>query len=634
MIMKFDQVAVVFEQIERVSSRLEIMHLLADLLTQATDGEASILCNLSLGQLHPPYHGTQFNLALKSVIQAVALVQKKSVSVVTQEVKRVGDIGLVVSNFTDIKTDIKPSTSTDTLATKTTQLSISVSQLADTQPSTSKIFTKNMTVEELYAALCDIEELAGVGSQEQKIEQLVALMQQVGPLSSKYVIRIILGTLRLGFSDMTLIDALSCMIEGDKLLSKKIEHAYNLCADIGRIASLLKKLELQKPGLSKELAVQALEQMQIQVGIPIRPASAERLPSAHAIIEKIGAAVAQPKLDGFRVQIHIDKSAQIPKVFFFSRHLHDISYMFPDLVPTLLSLPVTTFIAEGEAICFDQNTGTFLPFQETVKRKRKHGIEEAAIEFPIKLFIFDILYLDGQSQLQKTHRERRQVLLKVFDSVKISDNNLVQVIDEVAVATGNALESYFFSMIALGLEGIIVKRPDAVYQPGKRNFNWIKLKRQEEGHLEDTLDCVILGYYAGAGKRAHFGIGSFLVGLYNPTQDRFETVAKIGTGLKDLEWKELKKRCDAGKVDDQPKNVWCDKNLIPDVWVYPEIVCQVRADEITLSPMHTAGKGSENLGYALRFPRIMGYRDDKSALEATTIDEIKTLYKNQYGRNK
>ncbi len=698
MTMKFDQVTAYFEQIEQVSSRLEMTRLLAILLSEATPEEASILCNISLGQLHPPYRGTQFNLALKSIIQAVAQVQQKSVSVVAQELKKVGDIGLVIASAGTITSDTATSGPTVSDADTVTLDSIAADSKSSAQsvkpsaqnmsfistpvispvisPTASTVNTvlsssKNLELQDVYDALCTLEQRAGTGSQEQKIEQLVILMQQLRPLSSKYLIRIILGTLRLGFSDMTLIDALSVMVAGDKSLSKRIEHAYNLCADIGYIARLLKEsgikgLDIERLGLekldrekldreklgAKELAITALERMQIQVGIPIRPASAERLPTAQAIIEKIGPAIAQPKLDGFRVQIHIDKRSgdldKSPspdnfdgqnglygqKVFFFSRHLHDISYMFPDLIPTLLSLPVATFIAEGEAICFDQNTDTFLPFQETVKRKRKHGIEQAALDFPIKLFIFDILYLDGQSQLPKTHTERRQTLLNVFDSKNKLDNNLVQVIDEVAVATGNELESYFLSMIELGLEGIIVKRPDAVYQPGKRNFNWIKLKRQEEGHLEDTLDAVVLGYYAGAGKRAHFGIGSFLVGLYNPTQDRFETVAKIGTGLKDAEWKELKEKCDSRKVEGQPKNVWCDKNLAPDTWVYPEIVCQVRADEITLSPVHTAGKDAEHLGYALRFPRIMAFRVDKSALEATTIDEIKQLYKNQYGRNK
>jgi DNA ligase-1 len=270
-----------------------------------------------------------------------------------------------------------------------------------------------------------------------------------------------------------------------------------------------------------------------------------------------------------------------------------------------------------------------LPFQETVKRKRKHGIEEAITEFPLKLFIFDILYLNGKELMSETHEHRRDVLLSLF---KKFHNDDVQPIEEVEITTAPQLENYFLKNIDSGLEGLVVKRADSMYQPGKRNFNWIKLKRHEEGQLDDTIDCVILGYYAGKGKRASFGIGAFLVGVYNKKEDRFETVAKIGTGLKDAEWIELKKKCDAIAVPHKPNNVVCAKELNPDVWVSPEIVCVIRADEITMSPLHTAGKTNEQLGMALRFPRIMGYRDDKGPFDITQVWEIKELFDQQFAK--
>ena len=178
----------------------------------------------------------------------------------------------------------------------------------------------------------------------------------------------------------------------------------------------------------------------------------------------------------------------------------------------------------------------------------------------------------------------------------------------------------------------MVKRPDAHYQPGKRNFNWIKLKRHEVGQLTDTIDAVVLGYYAGRGKRASFGIGAFLVGFYNPATDTFETVAKIGTGLSDEEWVDLKKRCDHDAVDTQPHNVVCAPELAPDVWVAPTTVVIVRADEITQSPLHTAGRTKTELGFALRFPRFMGYSLDKLPTQATTVHELKELYRLQFAK--
>lgn len=577
--MKFNIVADYFQRIEQESSRIEMTKLLAELFSHARSHEIEIITNLALGQLHPPYKALQFNMADKNVIKAIAQVLDITDETVARHAKTQGDLGLVINQGTWRS-------------------------------------SHDLTVSEVFDQLNQLQHISGTGSQDEKIQFLAQLLQAMTPEAAKYIVRIIVGKLRLGFSDMTVIDALSWMEVGDKSLSSSIENAYNTCVDLGKVASVL-----------KQGGIKAVEAMNITVGIPIRPAAAERLPTAEAIFQKLGPCVAQPKLDGFRLQIHLDKTHKNPKIHFFSRNLIDMSYMFPDISNLLQDLDVETIICEGEAIVYDPNTQTFLPFQETVKRKRKHGIDEAIQEFPLQVFVFDLLYLDGNSVMDSTHEKRRQLLAKIFRSFK-HDN--IQVIDEYVISSGKELERYFEQNISAGLEGLVVKRPDAHYQPGKRNFNWIKLKRQEEGHLEDTLDCVVLGYYAGEGKRASFGIGAFLVGLYNPKEDRFETVAKIGTGLSDEQWKDLKKKCDDVKRSHAPKNTLVAKELEPDVWTQPEIVCSIRADEITISPLHTAGKTSSSSGYALRFPRFMGYRPDKGPTEATTIHEIKRLYEDQF----
>jgi len=581
--MKFKTVAEYFQKLEGESSRLAMTELLADLLRQATPAEASIIVNFTLGQLHPVFIGTQFGLAEKSLIPIVASVLNRSESSVEKERKKLGDIGQVLGEGV-------------------------------WHPD------QELTVTQVYDALCKIEQTSGTGSQEKKADLLHDLLISLEPVSAKYAVRIVAGKLRLGFSDMTVVDALSWMETGDKSLRAIIEDAYNIRVDIGAIAKLL-----------KEDGIEALEKLTIEVGTPIRPAAAERLPSAKAIFEKIGPCVAQPKFDGFRLQVHIDKSGEEPAVHFFSRNLQDMTGMFPDLHQAALELDVESLICEGEAIAYDAQTGSFLPFQETVRRKRKHGIEEMAEEFPLKLFLFDLLYLNGKSLLDETHLERRTKLTKAVG--KTTPDSVVQVTQEKEIGTAQELEEYFMQNIAAGLDALVVKRPDAIYQPGKRNFNWIKLKRQEEGQLEDTIDCVILGYYTGSGRRAGFGIGAFLVGVYNKNEDVFQTIAKIGTGLSDEGWRELKEKCDAVAVKTKPNNVVCAKELVPDVWCAPEIVCAVRADEITQSPTHSAGKTDKELGFALRFPRIMAYRDDKGPFDATTVAEVKTLYKHQFGRS-
>ena len=576
--MKFNIVADYFDQIEKVTGRLEMTRLLAELLKKASAQEAEIICNLSLGQLHAPYIGTKFNMAEKTVMKALADLLGMSEQTVAVHAKTLGDLGLIIER--------------------------------DAWQS-----NEELTVVQVYKALCAIEETSGTGSQEEKINDLVSLLKQVDPLSARFIVRIIIGRLRLGFSDMTIVDALSWMEVGNKSLHAVIENAYNVCADIGLIAHDL-----------KEYGITKIEKVVPQVGIPIIPAAAERLPTAAAIIEKIGPCVAQAKLDGFRLQIHVDKTKAEPVIHFYSRNLQDMSAMFPDVTDAFKNVDAKTLICEGEAIVYDPNTGGFSKFQETVKRKRKHGIEEAIKDFPLQVFIFDLMYYNGQDVMHLHQKERRKLLDDIFDI----PHPLIHVIEEKFVTTGKELENYFYANIASGLEGLVVKRVDTPYTPGKRNFNWIKLKRQEEGHLEDTIDCVILGYYAGEGKRAQFGIGAFLVGLYNKKDDRFETIAKIGTGLKDEDWKDLKMRADRIKVLQQPKNVVCVKELYPDVWIDPQIVCRIRADEITISPLHTAARTESKQGYALRFPRFMGYRPDKSATEATTIIEIEHLFNDQF----
>jgi DNA ligase-1 len=579
--MKFKHVAEIFNEIEQVSSRITITKLLADLFKKSTPSEASVISYLSLGELNPVYVGTKFNFAEKSMQKVIASLLKVGDATVARHRKKEGDFGLVVEN-------------------------------SGWKPKKDKGLTVSQVEKELQAFL----KISGGGAQGAKEKKLLSILSGLDPLSAKYVVRVVLGKLRLGFSDMTLIDAFSWMEAGDKSLRAPLENAYNISADIGLIIKVL-----------KDHGIKAIEKMKITPGVPIRPAAAERLESAAAIIKKIGTCVAQPKLDGFRLQVHVFSKRGKKQIRFFSRNLQDMSEMFPELSTQAKKLGSKDFVAEGEAIAYDVETGTFLPFQETVKRRRKYDIEAMAKDVPLKLYLFDLLYLSGKSLLDLTHEQRRKKMLSLFKGKK---TDIIAPLEEEKIKTAKGLEKYFDQNIASGLEGLVIKKPDSIYQPGKRNFNWIKLKRQETGHLDDTIDCVILGYYVGHGKRASFGIGALLVGVYNTKNDRFETIAKIGTGLSDKEWKQQKKDCDKISVKNKPKNVVCAKELVPDVWVSPEIVALIRADEITLSPLHSAGATKSHHGYALRFPRLMGYREDKSPREATTVKEIKELYDIQF----
>jgi DNA ligase-1 len=577
--MNFSRVAQLFEKMETISSRLDKTQLLANILRDMSPEQAQMVTYLSMGDLYSSYQNIQFNIADKGLIEIIASLIGKTSQEVEAQYKIAGDLGDVVQ--------------------------------ADWQGEDC-----GLSITQVYDHLITTAQLSGNGSTELKLQNLVALLKQLDGLSVKYVIRIITKSLRLGFSDMTLIDAFSWMEVGNKSLQDPIEYAYNVCADLGLVIYTL-----------KTQGIVGVRAMTPQVGIPIRPAAAERLATPQEVIDKLGTCVAQPKLDGFRLQIHLDKRGDEPIVKFYSRNLIDMSAMFPDIVQDVIKLPVQSLICEGEAIGYQVETETFLQFQETVKRKRKHNIEQASQDIPLRVYLFDLLYLNGQSMLESTHQQRRIAMGEIVERVENSD---VFLIDEKVVSTGKELDDYFLQTIGAGLEGLVIKKQDAVYQPGKRNFNWIKLKRRTGQKLGDTIDVVVLGYYVGQGRRASLGIGAFLVGVYNKEIDAFESVAKVGTGMTDLEFIDLKIRCDNVAIACKMDNVIVAKSLYPDVWTSAEIVCEIRADDITKSPLHAAGKNGDCLGFALRFPRFVRYRTDKFAQDTTSSVELAHLFEIQY----
>lgn len=575
--MNFSLLAQAFEAIEYASGRLDKMKTLGGLFQQATAAELKIICYISQGKLFPAYQTEQFQISNKGIVSILVDFLLVPEAQMQEWYRDRGDLGLVVQDH----------------------------WLAEGL----------LSIEEVYEQLLQIARIEGTGSVQKKQQYVVELLKKLDAVSAKYVIRIITQTMRLGCSDMTVLDALSWMYAGDKSIRQDLEVAYNVCADLGLVGYTLKNDGLE-----------VIQKMQTHLGIPIRPAAAERLSSAHEVIEKLGPCVAQPKLDGFRIQIHVDKrDADHPKVFFYSRNMLQMSDMFPDLKEAVLRLPVETCIAEGEAMAYDDEADMFLSFQETVKRKRKHNVEFFQDKLPLRLYIFDLLFLNGESYLDKTHAERRKKLTEI---VPVKDSHLF-IIEERSFVEGESLNQYFIDNLTSGLEGLVVKRPDAIYQSGKRNFTWIKLKHQGGTKIHDTIDTVILGYFYGKGKRAKLGIGAFLVGIYNESENIFQSLAKVGTGLTDEEWKDLKIRCDELAVLSPMNNVEVHKNLFPEVWVLPELTCSVRADEITLSPVHTACRADGGLGYALRFPRFVGYRPDKGAYDITTCTEIVSLFQSQ-----
>jgi DNA ligase 1 len=568
--MRFRHLAEVFERLEATAKRLEMFEILADLFRSAGADEIAPIIYLSQGRLLPAFQGLEMGMSDKLLMRALVEATRRPPEEVLAHYKHSGDLG----------------TTAETL-------------LKDHAG-------EGLAVAQVYEELLRIARTGGGGSVEKKLGNLAELLAAASPKEAKYIARFVVGRLRLGVGDATVLEALALAKLGDRKLKVDLERAYNLCSDLGRVGEA-----------ASEGGREAIGAIRVQVGYPIRMALCERVVEPEDIIQKIGRCAVEPKLDGFRCQIHKDGEG----VEIFSRNLERTTPMFPDIAEAVKrQIRAKTAIFEGEALAFDEGTGELLSFQTTIQRKRKHGIADHAKEFPLKLFGFDLLYVDGEDYTPRPYLERRKELME-----RIAQGPIIEPGEAEEVGDPQRLRIIFEGAIARGFEGIVAKRLDSPYTAGSRNFNWIKLKRSYKGALSDTVDLCIVGYFRGGGKRARFGIGAVLAAVYDGATDVFKTICKVGTGFSDEEWVRLRERLDPIAVDHRPARV--DSKMIPDVWVQPAFVITVAADEITRSPLHTCGSDAQGIGYALRFPRVQGFlREDKRAEDSNTVRDIIELY--------
>ncbi|MCL4386961.1 ATP-dependent DNA ligase [Patescibacteria group bacterium] len=612
--MTFEKLSTYFEQLEKTSSRLALIDILSSLFREATKEDIDKIIYLTQGRIAPFFEATEIGMADKTVAQSLAMAYGSTKEEVLKQFGKLGDIGLVaeVANMS-ARGHVKKSSSVGNssslaseLVTPSADSNIHSSRSSKLPPSEDVL----LSVTQVFEILTQIARTSGGGTVEKKITLLANLLKNASPVSAKYLARIPLGNLRLGIGDPTILDGLATAKLGDKTKRKLLEGAYNRTSDLGLIAKTL-----------WEGGINAVEKLKVQVGKPIRSELCERLPSPEKVIEKMKEVDVQYKYDGFRVQIHKDGN----KVSMFSRNLENMTHMFPELIEaTLKQVKAMSVILDTEALAYNPDSEEFLPFQETTKRRRKYQIKEMAAKLPLKAFVFDILYKEGKSLIDESLSRRLEILKETVED----DGTLIRTKNQT-ISDPKILSLLLDDAISKGLEGLVVKKLESKYEAGGRNFNWVKLKRNSSGELNDTIDCVILGYIFGKGKRTAFGAGALLVGVYDDKKDEFVTVSKIGTGLSDEEWKEIHKRADKIKVDHRPARV--DSVIVPSVWIKPEIVIEILADEITRSPIHTAGKTDGEPGYALRFPRLVSFREkDKKAEDATTVKELVKMYKLQY----
>lgn len=565
--MKIGNLSKYLQKLEDTSSRNEITKILSDLFKESSKDEIDKIVYLSLGTLAPSYKNIIFNIADQMMIRVLAKAYSLDLEKVKSAYKQKGDLGTVAYELAKSK---------------------------GSNPEVSKV----------YEELVSIAKEGGTGSQERRVDRMATLFGSLDPLSAKFVTRIPLGKLRLGFSDLTIIDALSWMERQDKSAKPDLARAFEVLPDIGLLAKQVKENGIKN----------ATSNPKPVLGVPVAPMLAQRLASPEEMVKKMGKVGIEPKFDGVRVQIHYKKGE---KVHAYTRNLHDISDMFPELEKVGNQINAKEVILDTEAIGVDEKTKSLLDFQTTMTRRRKHEVASFASRIPITFYVFDCILVDGKNLMKESYLKRREILKKV-----VKNGNLLRIDEEATTEDPKAIESYYYQKIKEGLEGIMIKKADSGYVPGRTGWRWVKMKQTEKaaGKLSDTVDCVIMGYTQGQGKRVSFGLGQFLAGVKDG--EEFKTVTKVGTGLTDIQFKTLKDKLQKIVTKEKPKEYVVNKILTPTYWVKPEVVVELAADDITKSPNHTAG-------YALRFPRLVGFRDDKAPKDATTVKELENLYKLQ-----
>lgn len=600
--MQFKEFSEYLYKIENTSGRNDITVLLSELYSHVDLNESKHVMYLLQGRLAPKFVPLEFNFSQKLIIRALEDLSQDSELVKTLY-KEKGDVGSVVEEL------------------------INLSKLeSNTLIESEKI--KGTDINSIYSAMSEIAYSTGAGSQEKKMQAYTKIIRSIDSLSAKYVTRMIVGTIRLGLSEKTILDSFSWFVAGDKSLRADLDLAFGKKADLGELfETVLQNKNDLKP---------ALDKMKVVPGIPIASKLVEREANSAAVWERMPNCFVQPKLDGLRGQLHYSSSNfedQPVNCAVFSRNMETMTDQFPELCESLAKLGVESIVLDSEIIGYDNAKDGYLSYQETMQRKRKNDIDEYSKNIPVRSMCFDILYLNGEDLTQKPLEERLELLHKILDK---SEGSL-RMLETIQMKSEEDLEEYFKSKVENGLEGIITKQTGTTYEPGSRNFKWIKLKANTRSDLVDTIDVVVLGYYYGKGDRSRFGFGTLLAGVYDPKEDKYYSIGKVGSGFTEEMMTQMYKDLQPLEISEKPENVEVDKVLYPNVWVKPSIVMEIIADEITRSPAHTAAKGisakvkkdDSTKGLSIRFPRMKIWKRDKDY--PNTIEEIIRMYELRKG---
>jgi DNA ligase-1 len=585
--MEFLHFVATLEDLEKTSSLNEMTEILADLFKNADPGEIDILCYFVVGDIAAGYQEVTLDIGEKNVLSAIALGLDVEPSAVESRLRRQGDLGDIAAGF-------------DVPSRKVFQ-----DIFAAATP---------LTVQDVHRGLMQITQAEGTGSAEVKKKILAALIGIATPAERRYLVRLAMGSMRLGAGDMTVLDALATAFLGSKHKRSALEQAYYISSDIGYVAGILAKS-----------GITGVKRIRVALNRPIHPMLSQRVPEMKEILEKIGSdtIAVEEKYDGERIQAHKDGDS----VRLFSRRLSDVTEQFPDVVQQVKEhIRATSAILDGEAVAYNRDKRTYYPFQKLMQRRRKYQVSEYTSRIPVRYMVFDLLYRDGSSWMGKNYPERVETLHKILES-----SELIAPAGSTRTGTTFGIQDYFNRCLDAGLEGVICKSTatDSFYEAGSRSWQWIKWKKSYGTALTDTLDLVVIGGYLGRGKRKGT-YGSLLCAAYNEENDIFQTICGLGAGFSDEQLAFLPEKFRNVEVDEQPARCMVREQKYPDQWFVPTFVLEVLGAEITESTMHTCNWDEEKgSGMGLRFPRFIRWRPEKSPEQATSAEEIREMFQGQ-----
>jgi len=608
------------ELIEETSSRLKMIEILANyfrsvILLSPDDLLFSVY--LCLNQLAPAYVGLELGVGEGIIIKALAQATGRAPDKVKADAAAKGDLGLVA------------------------ELS------KGTQRTLFKFKPTSLTVRSVFDGLTEIASMSGNASQSKKVDKIHGLIVASKQLEARYITRSLAGKLRIGIAEQSLLQALalattmtppnqpdppkiinSCKGLSEESKKAKVEEnailiktAYCQCPSYDRLISVL-----LRQGVSS-----LPEHCTLTPGVPLKPMLACPSRGIQEVLQKFDSAkfTCEWKYDGERAQIHLMESGDIR---IYSRNQENNTSKYPDLIKRFSSWvksdkTLTSAILDTEAVAWDTEKKQILPFQVLSTRKRKDAVE-AEIKVQVCVFAFDLLFINGESLVEKSLAERREKLWEFFHPVDgqfgFATSKDPETVEEV--------EEFLESSLKGNCEGLMVKALDvnATYEIAKRSKNWVKLKKDYLEGIGDTIDAVVIGGYLGKGKRTGL-YGGFLLACYDEANEEYQSLCKIGTGFSD---EDFQKHSDFLKdhVIPKPKPYYLfDQGHTPDHWFEAVQVWEIKCADLSISPAHKAAVGivDPTKGISLRFPRFLRIRDDKGPENATSAEQIAELYGNQ-----